>query len=270
MSITYKRTMNLTYLDSKLKDYNFNEFLETLDTHGLNMSNGYDVSPVGKYDKVTKSTISRVTQDGRLMFESEYQYLSRTIVDTMKENDWKDVKLEEINADTIVTVYREPKGSRINYENMITADTLKFTGNLDNPVCYIKGHRITYGVPESEEIILVANIMNGVTGLILNFIIEWETARVRKAATIKERMVDTVLNDIGLIQHIFETAFTAASLTTAEGVTLEIAEQPEMDCYFEHITESKSECAPDIVAQTREARLKFSQTNLDDYVGDSQ
>ena len=74
-------------------------------------------------------------------------------------------------------------------------------------------------------------------------------------------MVDTLIDDIGLIQHIIEDTIKVWFQGESESSIVTFLEEPEIECYFEHVTESRSECSPDIVAQTREARLRHGEDN---------
>ena len=253
MSITYKRTMNMKYANTKLKDYHYYELLHALDDWGINVSNMYETSPVGKYDKIKSTVVSECVVDGRIMFTSPYQYISAGIVENMKDNGWENVELNTTTEEVINTLWHEPKGNQINFTNMATEELSKFEGNSNHN--YIKGHFLQYSIPDDEKVVLVSKLTNSSDGLILTFNISWESARVKKAATIKERMDDNIISDVGLIQHIFESAFQQCFRDVADE-EINFSQEPELECYFEHVTESKTECSPDIVALTREARLK--------------
>ena len=251
----------MKYTNTKLKDYHYYELLHTLDDWGINVSNAYETSPVGKYDKKTTETVSKCTVGGKLMFTSPYQWISDSIVKDMKYNGWEDIEFTVTEEETVKSVWHEPKGNQINFTNMATEELSKFIGGYNSN--YITGHYLSYSIPDDEEVILTSSLTNSSNGLVLSFNISWESARVKKSATIKERMVDNVISDVGLIQHIFETSFHQCFRDVAdEEDELEILpkinllHEPELECYFEHVTESRTECSPDIVALTREARLK--------------
>jgi len=258
MSITYKRTMNMKYANTKLKDYHYYELLHSLDDWGINVSNKYGTSPVGKYDKVTTAVISECLVDGKPMFTSPYQWLSASIVKDMRNNGWQNVEFNVTNEETIQSVWHEPKGTHINLTNMSTDELMKFTGVHNED--YVRGYNLQYSIPDDEKVILTSSLTNSGDGLVLSFNISWESARVKKAATIKERMVDNIISDVGLIQHIFENSVQQCFRDVADE-EINFLHEPELECYFEHITESKTECSPDIVALTREARLKHGENN---------
>jgi len=258
MSITYKRTMNIKYADTKLKDYHYYDLLQSLDDWGINVSNKYDTSPVGKYDKVTTAVVSECVVDGKPMFTSPYQWLSASIVKDMKENGWENVEFNVSEEETIKTIWHEPKGSHINMTNMVTVELDKFTGTPAQD--YVTGYNLQYSIPDDEKVILTSSLRNSGDGLVLSFNISWESARVKKSATIKERMVDNIIPDVGLIQHIFENSVQQCFNDVADE-EINFLNEPELECYFEHVTESRSECSPDIIALTREARLKHGENN---------
>ncbi len=245
MGITYKRTMAIKYTESKLSDYDYYRLLAILDSEGLNVSSRFETSPVGKYVNRKVDEVSVVKLDGTLLYTTPYKYLCQNIREEMQKNNW-DIT-HEMQTETIETEeWHKPKGDVVNFEN-IDADTLsKFTGNV---LSFVDGLGIKYDLPDDESLLLTIYVRNN-TFLNLLFVASWDTARVKKGATIKERMVNTILNDIGLIQHIFEESM--GKLLLGSDVVLD---EPEMDCYFEHISSSKSECEPDIIKQTREAKL---------------
>lgn len=245
MSITYKRTMALKYTKTKLSDYDYYRLLAILDSEGLNVSSRHQISPVGKYIKKDVKEISVVKLDGQPLFSTKYQYLCQTIRKEMEENDW-DIT-HELQSETIETEeWHQPKGDIVNFENADTDTLSKFTGKV---MALVDGGGIKYELPDDESLSLMIYVRNN-TFLNLTFVATWDTARVKKGATIKERMVNTILNDIGLVQHIFEESM--GKLLLDSDIYLD---EPEMDCYFEHISSSKSECEPDIIKQTREAKL---------------
>ena len=61
--------------------------------------------------------------------------------------------------------------------------------------------------------------------------------------------VNTPLDDMGAIQYHVEQALMAFS----------VIPEPLIECYFDAKTESRSECAPDIIAKTREAKSKIAE-----------
>ncbi len=80
----------------------------------------------------------------------------------------------------------------------------------------------------------------------LTFVIKWDSPKVQKKETIEAVMVDIPLNDMGVIQHIVESRLKLKQFG--------LDEEPLIECHFDAKTESRSECAPDIVAKVRKAR----------------
>jgi len=245
MSITYKRTMALKYTKTKLSDYDYYRLMAILDSEGLNVSSRFEISPVGKYTKQEVKEVSVVKLDGQPLYTTPYKYLCETLRKEMEKNNW-DIT-HEMQSETIETEeWHEPKGDIVNFENTDDDTRSKFTGEI---VSLDDGLGIKYELPDDESLSLMIYVRNSVF-LNLTFIATWDTARVKKGATIKERMVNTILNDIGLVQYIFEESL--GKLLLDSDVVLD---EPEMNCFFEHISSSKSECEPDIIKQTREAKL---------------
>jgi hypothetical protein len=80
----------------------------------------------------------------------------------------------------------------------------------------------------------------------LTFVVIWETDGVRTKGIIEEMCVNLPLPDIGSMQHFVES-------TIGMHATIN---DPLIECYFDAKTESRSECTPDIITKTREARLE--------------
>jgi len=83
--------------------------------------------------------------------------------------------------------------------------------------------------------------------LVLKFNINWEAGKIQKKQDIEAKVVDLPLSDMGHIQKIVERIASYKK----NGVDVD---NPEIECHFDAKTESRSECAPDIIAKVREAR----------------
>ena len=81
----------------------------------------------------------------------------------------------------------------------------------------------------------------------LKFVIIWNSEKVQRKEVIEKMMVDGVVADMGKIQAVVESRLKLKKF----GYDVE---NPSIDCHFDAITESRSECTPDIIAQVREAR----------------
>ena len=94
---------------------------------------------------------------------------------------------------------------------------------------------------------MVAQLLNGSQGLILKFVVTWNPESVQRKEAIETRMVDEVLNDMGLIQGTIEGRMKLKQF----GINVDDA---TIDCHFDAKTESRSECTPDIINRVKEAK----------------
>lgn len=94
---------------------------------------------------------------------------------------------------------------------------------------------------------MVAQLLNGSQGLILKFIVTWNPKSVQRKEAIETRMVDEVLNDMGLIQGTIEGRMKLKQFEID-------VDASTIDCHFDAKTESRSECTPDIINRVKEAK----------------
>ena len=80
----------------------------------------------------------------------------------------------------------------------------------------------------------------------------WNTVTIQRKDKIEEAMVQTVMDDMGKIQSIFEGRLNLKKF----GYN---TEEVSVDCHFDVKTESRSECTPDIIRQVRDARKEQSE-----------
>lgn len=87
---------------------------------------------------------------------------------------------------------------------------------------------------------------------ILAFTITWDSKTIQRKDAIEQWLVQYPLSIIAHIQAKFEKVI--AENGDQEIYTDEFFENVEIDCHFDAISESRSECTPDIIKQVRDAK----------------
>ena len=90
------------------------------------------------------------------------------------------------------------------------------------------------------------------TDITLDFTIEWNPSKVQRKDAIESALVDLTVNDMGRIQKIVEDNLHIMKWDN---------ESPTIDCHFDAKTETRSECAPDIIQRVRDARKQEDEQN---------
>jgi hypothetical protein len=109
------------------------------------------------------------------------------------------------------------------------------------------------GVPVhnmSDAVTLKVKLVLGYHDVKLTFITTWETDKVARKPAIEKNCVDLPLAKMGKIQAIVENALVSLDYKY---------EEPVIDCHFDAISESRSECTPDIIQRVRDERKKYDE-----------
>ena len=87
---------------------------------------------------------------------------------------------------------------------------------------------------------------------VLSFTITWDSKTIQRKDAIEQWLVQYPLSIIAHIQAKFEKVI--AENGDKETYTDGFFENVEIDCHFDAISESRSECTPDIIKQVRDAK----------------
>ena len=98
---------------------------------------------------------------------------------------------------------------------------------------------------------MTVRLSNSNNGVILKFTTTWKPDGIQRKNTIEEVMVNQVLNDMAKIQGTIEGRLKLKKF----GFDVDSA---SIDCHFDAKTESRSECAPDIINRVKEAKKAHS------------
>jgi len=239
MSVIYERTMAMNY-DIALSPKEWAMVSSDLHDQGMNFVSRYKWSTdinAGMYGNRTidsESTIYTIVIDGQRALTTQYSTDATKMINQLKENT--NFEIERIQDTTVTTETKwvTPSGEYflLNYEDLVGIQKIGVTPELHYPI--------------NEDVTMVTTLTNKSNIEVeLKFIIRWETDGVQTKRVIEEMCVNTPLPDIGSIQYIVENVMRNY---TSIG-------EPIIECFFDAKTESRSECTPDIIAKTREARL---------------
>lgn len=104
---------------------------------------------------------------------------------------------------------------------------------------------------DNEDVTLKAELQQNswANKMTLKFEVDWTVDKVQTSSDIENKVVDIPLETMALIQAHFEGGLLLAGYITAENV-----KSPTIDCTFEAITNSKSECTPQTIGKLREMK----------------
>ena len=96
---------------------------------------------------------------------------------------------------------------------------------------------------------MVVKLMVGYSNVELEFTTTWDTDKVARKPAIEKNCVEIPLPLMGRLQAIVEDSMREAGY---EGDI----DNAEIDCHFDAMSESRSECTPDIIQKVRDERNK--------------
>jgi len=102
-----------------------------------------------------------------------------------------------------------------------------------------------------DDVTVVATLSTGYAQTKLKFTITWVSEKVARKAKIDQKCVEAPLEIMGKIQHAVEK-----SLKDNYRLGNDVFDNAEIDCHFDAISESRSECTPDIIERVRAEKRK--------------
>ncbi len=230
--ITYERTIEMNY-GTKLSDVMFAKLAKKLQDKGISLLGRWDNSaPTYGYNTVEKTVHQYViTLDGKDVFVTKYQQDANEAFNAFSPLI-NGLEQETRKVTTTSKQWIEVEGGLMLVDLELEGNQTKYYGKA-----------IHYD--DNLEMEMVMN--NGSSGLRLTFTVTWTPEGIQRKDAIEARMVDEVLNDMGLIQGTIEGRLKLKEF----GFDVDNA---EINCHFDAKTESRSECAPDIINRVKEAK----------------
>jgi len=259
-SVTYERTMKVTYpreggrLSSKL----IRKLQQMLTTFGIYMVYrcGWGEPDYSSYEEIEKTETKRsykLTSD-----DSDYEIVDFGVVDSNYERSGMKKIVNALNdyASSVIGLSLD--------ETVVTTSTMElprwkgdaiWINGLEEPQVRMNrdysGSRMTWTDETDEtdmtkmEVLLDPSTSND--SAILTFKIWKEATKTQNKKDIETWLVDTPLDLMGEIQAHIETCLSDVGFDITE---------PVIDCHFDAKTESRSECAPDIIGRLRDAKQR--------------
>ena len=277
MSMIYKRTYKVIYSDTVLPlnttlsnaGEGRGQMAKILEDNGINILPSYsNGSPsLGQNERRAKDVkitkLVKITPSGQHRVKYETQddgYEALRLERLLREmiNDGVFGKYDYIvtqdDFSTIEQVWRNHNG------NTLRLTDLSFLGDLENAqVC---DELSLYPTEIEEHISIKCHLENSsTTGWgkpkarynILAFTITWEPKDVQRKDAIEKWLVQYPLSIIAHIQAKYEQILMESNMDE-EKYTPAFFEDVTIDCHFDAISESRSECTPDIIKQVRDAK----------------
>jgi len=233
MSVTYVQDAKYKYADEKMNDKAFSKVTKKLADKGLlvcSNSHWSSTPPTQSYgltDETTSKTVYHVTINGSPAITTKYHTDASSWKEQLTENGFDcDYTTESIK--TTKQVWAKPRGSAFYMDNC-----LALTGERNHSQL-----KLLY----DDSVTMTPSFVNSADGVTLSFVTRWETEKVARKADIESLMVQTPLQDLGLIQSLVEDAL---------GVTAPV----DIDCNFRCETFTESSCTPDIIAMRKQASI---------------
>jgi len=220
-----------------MNDLDFNKLNGALAEKGVYLIDSFSRVDTDNYGYVhveDNTTVYGIVIEDEVQFTVDYEFDAKIITDGLY-NLHKDCHYNEINTTVKTQKWAEPEGNQLQF-------TMPLDGEVQNFDCWGNNH-ILY----ENGAKMYAFLDNDYTGMVLRFRVVWEQENVQRKEAIEDAMVQTVLNDMGRIQKAVESRLKLKKF----GYNVE---EVGIDCHFDAKTESRSECAPDIIKQVREAR----------------
>ena len=237
MGIEYQRNMSIKY-GKKLDTIEFNKLAADLADKGVFMVDHWqsvDTEDYG-YQEVTENTITyQIVENDEVIMNVDWHSDAELIVEGFSPLH---PNIESRSVKTVMASKKwlSPNGHVLQLSLPLDGEIQAFDEWGRNRVMY-------------SEVSMVASLYNYSSGVELVFELSWDCENVQRKDAIEDAMVKAPLNDMGTIQRVIENRLALKKY----GFDVD---DVEIDCEFNVVSESRSECTPDIVKQVREARKK--------------
>lgn len=239
--VTYKRKVEFVY-GNKMDDLTFRKLGAELQKNGLTIISMFRDNVEYGFKKVATTNISydvfvadetvgsfRVSQDAREAVRMLEKLIdkrpinSRLVSNTTAKKQWKEIFGDILMVDKKVI-------------------------QLDGSQSIFWDRDITYELEDDEDVKMNATFNNSNSGLKLTFEITWKPEKIQRKDAIEEKMVDLTLNDIATFQKVIEKKIKLKKFGSYD------INEPTINCKFDAMTHTSSECAPDIIQKVRDAK----------------
>tara|TARA_R100001509_G_scaffold164957_1_gene144426 strand:+ start:2265 stop:3029 length:765 start_codon:yes stop_codon:yes gene_type:complete len=242
MSVKYEQKATYQYSEEKFTDKAFCKVAKKLMDNGITLvgyhyHSGKPEVVYGRIEQEVVDTHYEISVDGKPAFTTTYRTMANEIVDEMKTNGF-DAESSEVSTTKKSMAWQKPKGSRMYIDlDGLEGDLSYNKAELRYDIVHPRNDGMEDDVATVE---FEPRLINSTDGVTLKFKTTLSLDRVLRSDRVKPSMVDATLKDFGRIKHLVEDALGITNAITT-------------DCTFEVITQSESECSPDIIRQRQEA-----------------
>jgi hypothetical protein len=253
MSVTYNRTMSIYYdiTDSPLDNRTMkHKFVADLRKAGIAVNSRYAYNSDLKKEKYgftesMKGSNNYATMvNGNEVFsswnEKTVMKLTNNLIGALENAE---IEMQQTDSQKKVKSWAGIHGKYCYFDVSEKLDGTQIW-NEDTVI----GRHLQYGsIQNGDYVTMKVEFEFNYGEMKVKFDINWDAKTVQKKADIEAMVVDVPLKDMGHIQKVIERIASYKK----NGVNVD---NPTIECHFDAKTESRSECAPDIIAKVREAR----------------
>ena len=237
--MTYKRIYKLTY-DARMTDKQARELNTLLSAYSVfpvaRWDTDIDPKNYGRQEEIEEDTTYYIDFNG---VEKGLSFGYRS--DMNKTHS----ELKEAFPDMPIAHYEVTETKTSENEMRLRGDYLVDTTEshsiIGMPMMTLNG--------EDANPYMVVKLMVGYSSVELIFTTTWETQKVARKPAIEKNCVELPLPLMGKIQAIVEMSLKQVGY---EGDI----DNADIDCHFDAMSESRSECTPDIIQRVRDERMK--------------
>lgn len=281
MSMKYIRTYKVIYSDTVIP---LNNTLNTrnsrgqicfiMGNNGINIQPSYATGsfPYGESERIAKSRtkiqLIKYTPTGQQKIK--YETISESFTTTTKKRIIEDlIQMRAFGAGRFGVVTQESNETEKFWRSMqgatLRLNNVEFLNDDDTFSNYIcdELHITPNDMPKGEGIVIKCKVEDKRLGdggqpkyNTLAFTVEWDSKTIQRKDEIEKWLVQYPLSIIAHFQALFENTLMLSGMKRSgdENYTSEFFEDVEIDCHFDAISESRSECTPDIIKQVRDAK----------------
>lgn len=244
----YRRTMKITYLDYTLNEEAMSQLAHHLQQNGMTIHDWHGAMPeYGVKTTTQRTTRFCIKRGNKTIISFDYRHRAKEAFEQLVKHYKVSPPVEEVLT-TETTDWVRPKGEMLSFNDNFDARFLRdieFDQNAISSGQFVFFAENAYTTDQTLR--LKVRLANEWNCLALKFVMVWDNAPVSRSDKIQEVLVDVPLEIMGQIQRRVESALE-------EICDKDEFESPTIDCNFEALNHTKSECAPDIIKAVREAR----------------
>ena len=239
--VTYKRKVEFIY-GNKMDDLTFRKLGAELQKNGLTIISMFrDNAEYGFKEVATTNPTYDVFIADKTVGSFKLSHDAREAVRMLEKLiDERPIDSRLVSNTTVKKQWKEIFGDIL----MVDKKTIKLEGTQSQ----YWDRDITYVLDVDEVVKMNATFNNSNSGLKLTFEITWKPENIQRKEAIEEKMVNTTLNDMATIQRVIEKKIKLKKFGSYD------ISEPTINCKFDAMTHTSSECAPDIIQKVRDAK----------------